>query len=250
MAVLEALEPAVRQRKEQPHRQAGDADDDRPQPHAGADGHDGPRHEQRQAGGVDGGGAGLEAEAHAAPAGVAELEALGAREQHRAKRVEHRQHREAGALGPLERMAVADQQRQRQHAADQDAARIAVEIEAVARQQRVPREPARLAALGPGGVDAQRRQRQQGIDDPDAEILAAGAGELQSLLMQLREQAGGHRPGLLRRRGDRRLEDRRARRRRHRRRRCGWRCLGQQLQLDLVLDQSLFSQAVLARARV
>ncbi|WP_026613159.1 hypothetical protein [Ensifer aridi] len=50
-----------------------------------------------------------------------------------------------------------------------------------AKQHGVAIEVPVAANLGPGGIDAERDDRQQDIDDPDTEIFAGAAGEGKAL---------------------------------------------------------------------
>src|ERR1700683_980889 len=75
------------------------------------------------------------------------------------------------------RDVIANEHCQRQHASDQDSDRAAVKIEAGRRQFGVPIKVPQPADLGPSRINPHSDYRQKQIDDPDAEIFRATAGE-------------------------------------------------------------------------
>ncbi len=126
--------------------------------------------------------AGGELQAQPAPARVAEAEAHGAAPDERGER-RAREDEEAhrgvlpGAHGDL----VGGGEHQQHDESEDHAALLRGEFERAAGHERVAVEVLHGAAARPGGVEAQRQDAQQHVDDPDAEILAAAAGELQRM---------------------------------------------------------------------
>src|SRR5207245_11348958 len=59
-----------------------------------------------------------------------------------------------------------------------DRPRAVKRVETIPVQARAAVEIPALADLRPGGIDPERREREEQVDDPDAEILGGRAGEL------------------------------------------------------------------------
>src|ERR1035438_35851 len=77
------------------------------------------------------------------------------------------------------RVVIGDQHHQRYRASEQYPTWTAAKIEARPRQFGVPVEVLQPPHLGPRRIDAQGYDRQQQIDDPDAEIFGAATREMQ-----------------------------------------------------------------------
>jgi hypothetical protein len=90
----------------------------------------------------------------------------------------------------LEGIRVEADQRQRKQASAQDRERLGDEFERVARQSRVAGEVRRFPNLRPGGVDADRQDREDGVDDSDPKILGPVACENESLVECVRRGPG------------------------------------------------------------
>jgi len=130
----------------------------------------------------------IETQAQAAVAGVPETKAQGAAHQVREGEQQADDHHHPEGGREAEGVVVSHQQHDRQQAPGQHGARIAMEIEAGPDQDRIAVEILQAAHLGPGRVDAEGGQREQQVDDPDAEVLAAVAREAQRQGARLRRR--------------------------------------------------------------
>ncbi len=120
-----------------------------------------------------------EGKAQAAVAGVRHAKAQGTHQQQRKHHRQRQAQRQCQEQGDMAGKLEHHRQAKHDGAALEDGGGTAVVIEARAVQPRVAVEVLHRADLGPGRVDAQRDNGQQGIDDPDAEKLGARADELE-----------------------------------------------------------------------
>jgi len=132
-----------------------------------------------------------EVEAHIAITGHARVEAHAARHEPRDEEDADHADQSADHRRECQCEVVGDQQRQHDDAADQDADGIGVVIEAGAGEPGIAVEIALAAHLRPGRVDAERDDRQEHIDDPDAEIFAGRAGEAELLAAEFDRPSRG-----------------------------------------------------------
>ncbi|KAF1858517.1 hypothetical protein Lal_00015034 [Lupinus albus] len=88
-----------------------------------------------------------------------------------------------------ERVVIEGQQHHGEDAPAQDRLRVAAEVEAGAGELGVAVKVLQAAGLGPRRIDAQRGHREQQVDDPDAEIFRAAAGERQAMRGRLGERS-------------------------------------------------------------
>ena len=135
------------------------------------------RHEQRQHREVGAAQVAVEAEAQAAPAGVGHPELHRRAEQRRPQRGDDQERDQPRHRRDLARHRVQQHHRADQQEAAQHALRVAVEVQRMPADRGVAVEVAQAPHLGPRVVQAERHQREQQVDDPDAEILAARAAE-------------------------------------------------------------------------
>lgn len=147
--------------------------------------------EHRPAGPVDLGPAGGELQAQAAPARVAQPKSHGTApdegRQQRASQNEQARHQVLPRVGSdLVGHRDAEQHQEPHH----HAPLLRGEFQRAPRHQRVAVEVLRRAPAGPRGVEAQRDDGEQHVDDPHPEILAALPGELQRMGFDLLRDEG------------------------------------------------------------
>ncbi len=133
-----------------------------------------------------------EAEAQAAPGRIPRpepqraLDQPGQQHEHRQdQRDVHRPQLEMRAQAQADDDDVGDQ------ASLEDGDRVGQVFEAGAGEMGVAVEIALGAHLGPGRIDAQGQHRQQQVHEPDAEELAGGAGELETVALGRRWRLDG-----------------------------------------------------------
>jgi hypothetical protein len=135
----------------------------------------------------------VEVEAQVPVARVRRVEAHRAHEEPGNERREREKHVGAAARRDAAGEGVRQERSERDGAALQDRHRITVVFEVAAGDPRVAVEVALLPHFRPGRIDAERDDRKEEVDDPDAEILARVAGEFEALEPARGRQRGGRR---------------------------------------------------------
>src|SRR5450830_510256 len=121
------------------------------------------------------------AEADTAIAGVVEFELQTAPDQPGHRHHESDQHEQADQRVEFERELIAEQQHDSDDATLENRHRVAVIFKAGAGDRSVVIKITQPSYLGPGGINPQRDDRQQQVDDPDTEVFGPAPTERKCL---------------------------------------------------------------------